>query len=218
MTTRPSSSPDPFVEEYFPSWNLRVNIGVEVATALNFLHTINKPKSLIHGDVKRYITMPHHMQSPSATTLLPLATSSLPPPLPAPLVPSSLPPPLVPYITPSPFLLPFITASSSSFSLCSFHHSHKGPLIHVTLLSSMFSHLDLHNNLYCTCICLLVCLCCWPTFVMCTARQLAHLCVCVCVCVCVCACVCVSVCACVCVGLCMVFGVVTCSSHYAVLA
>lgn len=33
-------------------WSLRVNIGVEIATALNFLHTINKPKSLVHGDVK----------------------------------------------------------------------------------------------------------------------------------------------------------------------
>ncbi|KAL5475203.1 hypothetical protein EMCRGX_G027275 [Ephydatia muelleri] len=33
-------------------WSVRVNIAVEIATALNFLHTINKPKSLVHGDVK----------------------------------------------------------------------------------------------------------------------------------------------------------------------
>ena len=106
MTTRPSSSPDPFVEEHFPSWNLRVNIGVEIATELNFLHTINKPKSLIHGDVKRYITMPPHMQSPSsipATTLLPLITPPPPSFSPCPLHHSllPLPAPLVPLIIPS---------------------------------------------------------------------------------------------------------------------
>ena len=125
MTMRPSSSPDHFVEEYFPSWNLRVNIGVGITTALNFLHTINKPKSLIHGDVKRYITMPPHMQSPSsipATTLLPMSPhhcllpSPFVPVITPPLVPSSLTPPL-----PS-LLVPFITASSPSFSPCPLHH------------------------------------------------------------------------------------------------
>ena len=132
MTMRSFSSPDPFLEEYFPSWNLRVNIGVEIATALNFLHTINKPKSLIHGDVKRYITMPPHMQSPPAATLLPLITPPPPSfspcpfitpssPFLLPLSPSSLPPPLSSslhhwlLLLPSP-LVPFITASSPSFS------------------------------------------------------------------------------------------------------
>ena len=37
-------------------WNLRLQIANQVADALHFLHTVNKPRSvLVHGDVKRYM-------------------------------------------------------------------------------------------------------------------------------------------------------------------
>ena len=35
-------------------WDLRLQIANQIADALHFLHTVNKPKSvLVHGDVKR---------------------------------------------------------------------------------------------------------------------------------------------------------------------
>ena len=36
-------------------WDLRLQVANQIADALHFLHTVNKPKSvLVHGDVKRY--------------------------------------------------------------------------------------------------------------------------------------------------------------------
>lgn len=36
-------------------WYLRLDIAKQVADALHFLHTVNKPTCLVHGDVKRYL-------------------------------------------------------------------------------------------------------------------------------------------------------------------
>lgn len=36
------------------SWRLRMDIANQIADALHFLHTVNHPNSLIHGDVKRF--------------------------------------------------------------------------------------------------------------------------------------------------------------------
>ena len=35
------------------SWRLRMGIASQIADALNFLHTVNQPQCLVHGDVKR---------------------------------------------------------------------------------------------------------------------------------------------------------------------
>lgn len=34
-------------------WNVRLKIANQIADALHFLHTVNQPKCLVHGDVKR---------------------------------------------------------------------------------------------------------------------------------------------------------------------
>ena len=39
------------VRVYLP-WQLRLDIAKQVADALHFLHTVNKPVTLVHGDVK----------------------------------------------------------------------------------------------------------------------------------------------------------------------
>ena len=37
------------------SWQLRVDIAKQIADALHFLHTVNLPTCLVHGDVKRWV-------------------------------------------------------------------------------------------------------------------------------------------------------------------
>ncbi len=37
-------------------WYLRLDIAKQTADALHFLHTVNKPTCLVHGDVKRLVT------------------------------------------------------------------------------------------------------------------------------------------------------------------
>ena len=35
------------------SWDVRLSIANQIAGALHFLHTVNHPRCLVHGDVKR---------------------------------------------------------------------------------------------------------------------------------------------------------------------
>ena len=35
------------------AWDVRLSIADQIADALHFLHTVNHPKCLVHGDVKR---------------------------------------------------------------------------------------------------------------------------------------------------------------------
>ena len=35
------------------TWKLRMEIATQIADALNFLHMVNEPHCLVHGDVKR---------------------------------------------------------------------------------------------------------------------------------------------------------------------
>ena len=37
------------------SWEVRLSIADQIADALHFLHTVNHPKCLVHGDVKRSV-------------------------------------------------------------------------------------------------------------------------------------------------------------------
>ena len=36
-------------------WEERLRIAADVADALHFLHTVNAPTALVHGDVKRWV-------------------------------------------------------------------------------------------------------------------------------------------------------------------
>ena len=41
------------------TWDVRLSIANQIADALHFLHTVNHPKCLVHGDVKRWASFGH---------------------------------------------------------------------------------------------------------------------------------------------------------------